>query len=113
MEAEKNALEAVRALMIDTLEKSRCATQNYVGFVENTIRSIPNGRADQAGPFRAYIERQVAANHAYVDKLLRARDFQDAFRIQAEYFRSQLTAAVEHATQLVVTMPASFNRPTH
>jgi hypothetical protein len=113
METEKNALEAVRTLMINTLEKSRCATQNYVGFVETTIRSIPTADADQVGTFafRAYIERQVAANHAFVDKLLRAKDFQDAFRIQAEYFRSQLQAAVEHATQLVATMPASLNRP--
>jgi hypothetical protein len=113
MEADKNALDVVRALMIDTLEKSRNVTQSYVGFVETTIGSIPRTNGDQAGSFafRAYIEQQVAANHAFVDKLLRAKDFQDAFRIQAEYFRSQLRAAVEHATQLVVNMPGSLNRP--
>ena len=40
-----------------------------------------------------YTERQVAANRDFCEKLLRAKDFQDAFRIQVEYFRSQLWLA--------------------
>jgi hypothetical protein len=52
----------------------------------------------------------VAANHALVDKLLRAKDFQEAFRVQAEYFQSQLKAAADDATQLTSKMAASFNR---
>jgi hypothetical protein len=30
----------------------------------------------QISTFKAYIERQVAANHAFVDKLLHAKNFQ-------------------------------------
>jgi ABC-type nitrate/sulfonate/bicarbonate transport system substrate-binding protein len=86
MEAEKNPVEAVRAMMIDTFEKSRSATQSYLDLVERTMRSFPNAKEDQVDAFKAYVERQVAANHAFVDKLLRAKDFQEAFRVQAEYF---------------------------
>src|SRR6185437_9886353 len=112
METGKNPLDAVRAMMIDTLEKSRSATQSYLDMFETTMRNFPNAKQDQVGEFKAYIERQVAANHAFVDKLLRAKDFQEAFRLQAEYLQSQLKAAAEDATQLGSKMAGAFNRPT-
>jgi hypothetical protein len=110
METDKNPLEAVRAMMIDTLEKSRSATQSYLDLFETTMRNFPNAREDQVDAFKAYIERQVAANHAFVDKLLRAKDFQEAFRIQADYLQSQLKAAAEDATKLGTKLAGSFNR---
>jgi len=108
VEAEKNPLEAVRAMMIETLERSRSATQSYMDLVEKTMRSFPTAGGDQVGAFKAYIERQVAANHAFVDKLLRAKDFQEAFRIQTEYLQSQLRAAAEDATQIGAKIAGSF-----
>jgi hypothetical protein len=111
VEAEKNPLEAVRTMMIETLEKSRSATQNYLDLVDKTMRGFPNANAQQLGDFKAYIEKQIASNHSFADKLLRAQDFQEAFRIQAEYFQSQLKAATEDATQLGAKMAASF-KPT-
>jgi hypothetical protein len=112
MADEKNPLDAVRAMMLDTLEKSRSATQNYLDLFETTMRGIPNTKEDQVSAFKAYIERQVAANHAFVDKLLRARDFQEAFRIQSEFLQSQLKTAAEDATQIGSKLSASFNRST-
>jgi hypothetical protein len=112
MAADKNPFEAVRAMMIDTLDKSRSATQTYLDLFERTMQSFPNAKEDQVGAFKAYVERQVAANHAYVDKLLRAKDFQEAFRIQADYLQSQLKAAAEDATQLGAKLAGSFNRST-
>jgi hypothetical protein len=111
MEVEKNPLEAVRAMMIDSFEKSRSATQSYLDLFEKSVRSFPNAKEDQVGAFKAYVERQVTANHAFVDKLLRAKDFQEAFRVQAEYFQSQLKAAGDDATRLRSEMAAAFNRP--
>ena len=76
METENKLLETVRTLMVDTLEKSRKATQDYVDLLEKTMRSLPKADGIQVDVFKAYIERQVAANHAFVDKLLHAKDFQ-------------------------------------
>jgi transketolase len=112
MEADKNPLEAVRAMMIDTFEKSRSATQSYLDMFENTMRGIPNTKPDQVAEFKAYIERQVAANHAFVDKLLRAKDFQEAFRIHTEHLQSQLKAATEDATKFGSKLTAAFKPPT-
>ena len=93
VEAEKNPFEAVRAMMLENLEKVGGATQSYIDMVERTMRAFPGANEKQIGTFKAYIERQVAANRDFCEKLLRAKDFQDAFRIQVEYFRSQLWLA--------------------
>ena len=60
METDKTPLEAVRAMMIDTLEKSRNATQSYLDLVEKTMQGFPNASGQQIDDFKAYIERQVA-----------------------------------------------------
>lgn len=110
VETQINPLETVRAMMADTLEKSRLATQNYIDLLEKTMRSFPNANEMQVGAFKAYIERQVAANHAFVDKLLHAKDFQEALRIQAEFFQSQLKAAAEDAAKLGTKLAEPFRR---
>ena len=108
MDASKNPFDAVRNMMLDTLEKSKTATQQYLDLFENTMKSVPNAKEDQVGAFKAYIEKQVAANHAFVDKLLRAKDFQEALRIQAEHFQAQMKAAAEDATQLGAKIAGAF-----
>src|SRR5262245_58849398 len=108
MAAENNPFEALRAIMIDNLEKTQRATQGYVDLFEKTMRNLPNANEEQIGTFKSYVERQVAANHAFVDKLLRAKDFQEALRIQVEYFQSQLRAAAEDATRIGTQMAKSF-----
>lgn len=113
MEIENSPFESIRIVMADTLEKSRKATQSYVDLLDRTMRSLPCANESRADAFRAYVERQVAANHAFVDKLLRAGNFQEAWRMQAEYFQSQLKAAADEATKLDARMPHPFRQPAH
>jgi len=113
MEAQKNPFEAVRDVMIENLEKSRSATQNYVDLLEKTMRSFPSSNEQQITAFKGYIERQVAANHAFVDKLLHAKSLPEAMHVEVEYFKSQMTTALEEATQVGVKMTNMFNRPAH
>ena len=61
---------------------------------------------------RADPERQVAANRDFVEKLLRAKDFQDAFRIQVEHFQSQLKVAAEDASKFGTQIASSLKPPT-
>ena len=110
METEKNPFEALQAMMLENLEKVGGATQSYIDMVERTMRGFPGANEEQIGTFKAYIERQVAANRDFGEKLLRAKDFQEAFRIQAEYFQSRLKACAEDAAQIGAKMVGSFNR---
>jgi hypothetical protein len=105
---EANPFEAVRAMMLENLAKVQGATQNYIDTIEKAMRGFPGANEDQITTFKAYLERQVAANRDFVEKLLRAKDFQEAFRIQVEYFQSQLKAAAEDASQIGTKMASSF-----
>ena len=105
MEIDKVPQEALQSLMIDTLEKSGSTAQGYVDLLDRATRTHSSTNEAQVDGFRAYLEQQVAANHAFVDKLLRTRDFKEALRIQFEYFQAQLKAAADHAK-----VPDSFKR---
>ena len=109
MEAQ-NPFEAVRTMMLDNLERMGGATQAYLDIVERTMRSFPSANQEQIGAFKAYIERQVAANRDFVEKLLHAHDFQEVFRIQVEYFESQLRAATEDASRIGAKVTGSLKR---
>ena len=110
MEAEKNPFEAVQAMMLENLEMVGGATQGYLDMLERTMRGFPGANQEQISTFKAYIEGQVANNRDFGEKLLRANNFQEAFRIQAEYFQSQLKAVAEDATKIGAKMAGSFNR---
>jgi len=96
----KNPFDAVRSMMEDNLEKIGSATKTYLDMLQKSMLTVPNANEDQINSFRAYIERQVAANQAFVSKLLRAKDIQEAMQIQVEYFQSQMRAAVNDAMQV-------------
>ena len=110
MATDENPFEAVRVMMLENLEKVGTATQSYLDIVERTMRGFPGANQEQISTFKAYIERQVANNRDFGEKLLRAKDFQEAFRIQAEYFQSQLKACAEDATQIGAKMAGSFKQ---
>jgi len=106
----KNPFDAVRSMMEDNLAKVGSATKSYLDLMQKSMLSVPNANEDQINAFRAYIERQVAANQAFVSKLLGAKDIQEAVQIQVEYFQSQMRTAVNDAMQLTHKMAASSKR---
>ena len=109
---ETNPFEAVRAMMLQNLERMQNATQSYLDTIEKAMRGFPGANEDQITNFKAYLDRQVAANRDFLEKLLHAKDFQEAFRIQVEHFQSQLRVAAEDASQMGTKMASSFKRPT-
>jgi hypothetical protein len=76
------------------------------------MRGFPGANQEHITTFKSYLERKVAANRDFVEKLLRAKDFQEAIRIEVEYFQSQLKAATEDASQIGAKLASSFNRST-
>ena len=106
----QNPFEAVRTTMLDNLEKMEGPTQRYLDMVETTMRGFPGANQEQIGAFKAYLERQVAANRDFVKKLLRAQDFQEVLHIQVEYFESQLRAVTDDASQIGAKMAGSFKQ---
>ena len=112
MADQANPFEAFRAMMLRNLELVQSATQSYLDTVEKAMLSLPGAKEDQIADFKAYLERKVAANRDFMEKLLRAKNFQEAIRIEVEYFQSQLKAAAEDASQIGSKMASAFNRST-
>src|SRR6516162_1522103 len=108
MADQANPFEAVQAMMLRNLELVQSATQSYLDTVEKAMLGLPGAREDQIADFKAYLERKVAANRDFVEKLLRAKNFQEAIRIEVEYFQSQLKAAAEDAHQIGTKIASSF-----
>jgi hypothetical protein len=106
--ADANPFEAVQAMMLKNLENVQTATQSYIDTVEKVLRGIPGANDEQISTFKAYVERKVAANRDFSENLLRAKDFQEAFRIQVGYFQSQLKAAAEDVHQIGTKVASSF-----
>jgi hypothetical protein len=111
MADEKNPFEAIQALMLENLEKVQGATQSYIDMFEKAMKGLPGANEDRIATFKTYLERQVAANRDFVEKLLRAKDFQEAFRIQVEYFQSQLKTVAEDASKIGAQIAGSFKGP--
>jgi len=107
-----NPFEAIQAIMLENLEKVQSATQSYIDTVEKAMRGFPGANQDQITDFKALLDRKAAANRDFVEKLLRAKDFQEAIRIKVEYFQSQLKAAAEDASQIGSKMASAFTRST-
>jgi len=106
----KNPFDAVRSMMEENLAKVGSATKNYLDLLQKSMLSVPNANEDQINAFRTYIDRQVAANQAFVTKLVGAKDIQEAMQIQVEYFQSQMRTSVNDAMQLTEKMTASSKR---
>jgi len=108
----KNPFDAVRSVMEDNLAKVGSATKSYLDLLQKSMLSVPNANEDQINALRAYIERQIAANQAFVSKLLHAKDIPEAMQIQVEYFQSQMRSSVNDAMQLTDKITAASKRST-
>jgi hypothetical protein len=111
MADEKNPFEGFQALMLENLEKMQGASQSYIDMIEKAMQGLPGANQDRIADFKTYLERQVAANRDFLEKLLRAQNFQEAFRIQVEHFQSQLKTVAEDASKFGAQIASSLKPP--
>jgi phasin len=90
--------EKVRAMLVENLERVRKASDEYFKMLEKGSSQLPI--AGQAKPFTDLMQRNVAATFDLCDKLIKASDPQDAMRIQAEFFQSQMRAMTDQAKSM-------------
>jgi len=112
MADEKNPFEAIQALMLENLEKVQGATQSYIDMFAKAMQGLPGANQDAIANFKTYLERQVAANRDFLEKLLHAKDFGRAFRIQVEHLQSQLKVVAEDAGKFGSQIVSSLKPPT-
>ena len=54
-----NPFEAVRAMMLENLERVQSATQSYIDTVEKAMQGFPGANQEQITTFKAYVERKL------------------------------------------------------
>jgi len=108
MATPTNPFEAMQAMMLENLEKVQGMTQSYMDAFEKAMKGASADKDEQITTVKEYVERKVAANKEFVEKLLHADNFQEVFRIQVDYFQSQLKAAAEDAHQIGAKMAGSL-----
>ena len=89
--------ENVRTMLAEALGRLRSANAEYFSLLEKGLGSSPLPGADQAKQLCSYMQRNVTATFDLGDKLIQAKDIQDALKLQAEFFQSQMQALTDHA----------------
>ena len=79
----------------ETKEQALGAADTYFDFLNKTVASFPSGGTDFGEKVKSYAEKNIAATHAFIKQLSRAKDFQDALRIQTEFMQAQMQAIGE------------------
>ena len=92
--------ENVRAMLTETNGRLRKASAEYFALLEKGLASSPLPVADQAKQFCDIMQRNVTATFDLGDKLVQARDVQDALRIQSEFFQDQMRALTDQARSM-------------
>lgn len=87
----------IRAMLAEAKGRLRKASAEYFELLEKGLSSSPLPVADQAKQFCGYMQRNVTATFDLGDKLLQAKNMQDAVKIQSEFFQDQMRSLTEHA----------------
>ena len=66
------------------------AMDTYFDYLERTISSSPSGGTEFGEKLKTYAARNLAATHEFIKQLSRAKDSQDAIRIQTKFMQSQI-----------------------
>ena len=92
--------DKIRAMLAETLERLRKASAEYFDLLEKGLSSSQLPVADQAKQFCGYMQRNVTATFDLGDKLIQAKDMQDAVKIQSEFFQDQMRSLTDHAKNM-------------
>jgi phasin len=89
--------ENIRTMLAEALGRLRKANTDYFELLEKGLGSSPLPIANQAKEFTSFMQRNVNATFDLGDKLIQARDVQDALKLQAEFFQDQMRSLTDQA----------------
>ena len=98
-DADRSA-DKIRAMLTEANGRLRRASTEDFELLEKGLTSSPLPVADQAKQFCNYLQRNVTATFDLGDKLVQAKDVQDALKIQSEFFQDQMRALTDQAKSI-------------
>jgi len=100
--AEQSVTQAKKAF-----DELMAATQRTVSTFEGQTTSAQSGFRGLQQKVVTFSDRNIAASFEFAQKLLRARDGEEAMRLHAEYVKAQVQALTEQARDLAQSAAAS------
>ena len=92
--------DKIRTMLAEANGRLRKASAEYFDLLEKGLGSSPLPVADQAKQFCGYMQRDVTATFDLGDKLIKAKDMQDAVKIQSDFFQDQMRSLTDHARSI-------------
>jgi len=92
--------DKIREMLAEANGRLRKASAEYFDLLEKGLSSSPLPVADQAKQFCGLMQRNVTATFDLGDKLIQARDMQEAAKVQSEFFQDQMRSLTDHARSL-------------
>ena len=87
----------IRAALTETLGRLRKASDEYFNLLEKGLTSSPLPIGGQAKQFCSFMQRNVTATFDLGDKLIHAKDMQEAVKVQSDFFQEQMRAMTDQA----------------
>lgn len=92
--------DKIREMLAETLDRLRKASAEYFDLLDKGLSSSQLPVADQAKQFCGYMERNVTATFDLGNKLIQAKDMQEAVKIQSEFVQDQMRSLTDHARSM-------------
>jgi phasin len=95
-----HSAENFRTTLTQSLDRLRTASAEYFALLEKGLNSSQLPVGDQAKQFCSYMQRNVIATFDLGEKLIKAKDMQDAVKIQSEFFQDQMRSLTDQARNM-------------
>jgi phasin len=92
--------DKIRTMLAEANGRLRKASAEYFDLLEKGLSSSQLPVADQAKQYCGYLQRNVTATFDLGDKLIQAKDMQEAAKVQSEFFQDQMRSLTDHAKSL-------------
>ena len=99
-EETKQATERMKQTVEETKVQALGAVDTYFDFLNRAVSSFPTGGTEFGEKLKAFSEKNIVSTHQFIRQLGQARDFQEVFRLQAEFMQAQVQALTGQATIL-------------
>ena len=107
MAKDEKPSENLSAMAGKTVEQARGAMENYVDFFQKTMSALPWANTELSKKVADYAQQNLNTAFGFAQKLMQAKDPQDAVRIQTEFFQTQMKSLTEQAKDLSETATKS------
>ena len=92
--------DKIREMLAEANGRLRKASAEYFDLLEKGLSSSQLPVADQAKQYCGYLQRNVIATFDLGDRLIQAKDMQDAAKFQSEFFQDQMRSLTDHARSM-------------